>query len=569
MPNIDLETLLKHYTEGRISKKEFVYLHSLISQSKQILPKKPAPSRQLQNKQPQNKPPQYKQPQYNQPQVNAQAIAPNELDAPPGMWHFFKSRYKSVAAFMGSLWIFATLALNYFNGASLPFMADNRNHSQIVQQTPISTSSKPREIVKKDVKDMAESLTLEPIWEAHSVNEFTTQWITLSAHKKDIIRNTPWFEKFIDAFKKQVKFELARRIDGGSTTEIENRQRALTHLAVSLNLVRTSPTSLADLEKSLFPAEIQRPKTKADPPQAKKPVKTAVAQERTVKKSVVSTEPKTKAAPQAKRGAINGREIVEVIDQYIAAFEKGSSQQILTLFADDSVLQRPMTLKTVRTQYSDLFRHSTERWVEFRGLTWEQKGQESRGKGKLRTSLRVLPGGDYKTVTTDVMIAMRKIDNVTRITDFELGDSSIFALAIPLEQNNATKKLATKDRPKYPTQSELQDVVTQYVDSYQSGDIRRIMELYASSTWTADPSGLEELRNEYMDLFQSTTDRQVFISNMDWSFKGNKAMGTGDLVINLLSKQDHAITTKKGKVRLIVEKNLQKARISHLFQIIN
>jgi hypothetical protein len=46
-------------------------------------------------------------------------------------------------------------------------------------------------------------------------------------------------------------------------------------------------------------------------------------------------------------------------------------------------------------------------------------------------------------------------------------------------------------------------------------------------------------------------------------------MGTGDLVINLLSNEDHKITKKKGKVRLIVEKNLQKARISHLFQIVN
>ena len=95
------------------------------------------------------------------------------------------------------------------------------------------------------------------------------------------------------------------------------------------------------------------------------------------------------------------------------------------------------------------------------------------------------------------------------------------------------------------------------------------MDLFASSTWTTDPSGLEELRRDYADLFESTSDRQVFISNIDWSFKNNKAMGTGDLVINLLSKQDHKITKKKGKVRLIVEKNRRKARISHLFQIVN
>ena len=207
--------------------------------------------------------------------------------------------------------------------------------------------------------------------------------------------------------------------------------------------------------------------------------------------------------------------------------------------------------------------------MEFRGLRWENTAQELRGKGKLRTSLRLLPDGEYQTVTTDVMLAMSKIDNVARITDFRLSDESIFALAHSLEQNKAAKTLFAKDKPKHPTQSELQDIVTQYVDSYQAGDLSRMMELFSSSTWTADPAGLEELRRDYSDLFQSTSDRQVFISNVDWSYKDNKAMGTGDLVINLLSGQDHKITKKKGKLRLIVEKSEQKARISHLFQIVN
>jgi hypothetical protein len=216
-----------------------------------------------------------------------------------------------------------------------------------------------------------------------------------------------------------------------------------------------------------------------------------------------------------------------------------------------------------------LFKHTGERWVEFRGLTWDKGTRESRGEGQFRTSLRVLPDGDYKTVTTKVRIAMRKIDNVTRITDFEINDTGIFALSKSAKGNKSREDFVARGKPKYPTQGELQDVVTQYVDSYQSGDIAGLMELFASSTWTANPSGLEELRHDYLELFNTTTDRQVFISNIDWKFKGNKAMGTGDLVINLLSNEDHKITKKKGKVRLIVEKNLQKARISHLFQIVN
>ena len=106
------------------------------------------------------------------------------------------------------------------------------------------------------------------------------------------------------------------------------------------------------------------------------------------------------------------------------------------------------------------------------------------------------------------------------------------------------------------------------MQSYQQGDIDKIMKLFASSNWTTAPEGLIELRRDYNDLFQSTLDRQVTITNMDWSFKGNKAMGTGDLVINQQSRANHKITRKKGKVRMIVVKH-QKPLISAFFQIMN
>ncbi|MGD8595174.1 MAG: hypothetical protein PVF82_20270 [Gammaproteobacteria bacterium] len=498
------------------------------------------------------------------------------MPAHGGIVHFFKSRYRSVMAFTGSLWIFVTLAVNYFNGLALPFLGDaggrSGPQSEIVRQaTPSRMPSQPRPVVnkvaKKDVKILAETLMREPIWDTLAVNEFITQWIMLSAQQKDKVKNTSWFAQFIEVYQKQITFELARQTEGGGTVDIENRHRALMQLAISLNIVHKPPTNLADLDKRLS-SKVQRPKTKSKHSQQAK-TSTVSKQRRTKSKPDSASKTIAKATPAVSRGEISGRDIVEVIDQYIAAFEKGSSRQMLTLFAGDSMLKRPLTLKTVRAQYTDLFKHSEERWVEFRGLTWDKQGRETRGKGKLRTSLRVSPGGDYKTVTTDVLIAMRKVDNVMRITDFKLDDNSIFALAHSLAQNNAVKNLSAKDRPKYPTQGELQDIVTQYVDSYQTGDIGGIMDLFASSTWTTDPSGLEELRRDYADLFESTSDRQVFISNIDWSFKNNKAMGTGDLVINLLSKQDHKITKKKGKVRLIVEKNRRKARISHLFQIVN
>lgn len=540
-------------------------MHSLITQSRQAKRKQPSlrPQRGQRIQAPPLLQPQSQLQPQPQPQLRPQSPISNELAIPKaGMVHFFKSRYKSVMAFMGSLWIFATLAVNYFNGLSLPFLAQERNpNSNIIQEAPL-TKSQSRPLSKKDIKPLAESLTIKPIWEAHAINEITTQWIMLSAHQKDTLRNTQWFEQFVDAFKKQVKFELARQHDGDSSVEVENRHRALMQLAMSLGAVRQRPDTLASLDEMLSPGTPVRSGSKTSKPKNK-------ASRQPVPKKAKEPKVAKKAQTIARTEKISSRDIRDLIDQYVSAFEKGSSRQMVALFADDKHLQRPLTLKSLRTQYSNLFKHSDERWVEFRELNWDKRNRESRGKGKFRTSLRVLPDGDYKTVTTNVTIAMAKIDNVTRITDFKINDTSIFALSKSAGRNRPGEDFVAKGKPKYPTQGELQDVITQYVDSYQSGDIAGLMELFASSTWTANPSGLEELRNDYLELFDTTTDRQVFISNVDWKFKGNKAMGTGDLVINLLSNEDHKITKKKGKVRLIIEKNLQKARISHLFQIVN
>ena len=276
---------------------------------------------------------------------------------------------------------------------------------------------------------------------------------------------------------------------------------------------------------------------------------------------------------------IDSRDIDAIMDQYIVAYRKGDRQQMLSLFADDSKLQRPLTLKTIQAQYNDLFSRTDERGLEFSGLTWEQHESEARGEGQLRTSFRVLPGGEMKTVMTKVMLAMRKIDNVTRITDFQLNDNSMFALpprtsnhkAADLTGNNKSEQNlnpSSNSNLEYPTDAELHNLVSQYMESYQAGDIDRLMQLFASSNWTKAPEGLIELRQDYTELFHSTLKRQIAITNMDWSYKGNKALGTGDLAINLQSNGSQKITKNTGKVRLIVEKK-GTALFSHMFQIVN
>lgn len=567
---IDVETLLKHYTEGRISKQEFLRLHSLITQPQEDeeieLPHFPM------------------------------VLAPVEHNEEQhGVFQFVKTYLRSIVAFTGSLSILSTLAINYYHNFGT---APPRHEPEAVVKTLESRQTDlDRYSDKQDIKSLANALLNDPIWNARTVNQFTSHWIAMSDIQQELARSDRWYKQFVDALKRQVRFELARRNDADTSSEPENRHRALMHLAVTLKLIslQNPPNTLAELDAMLSS------ESPASAPAAHAEISAHVVANNDaadnhdmsrVELAAVSVADNdirrrvNEIIEKQDETVIGGPDIVKVMDQYVAAYHNGNPQQMVSLFADDTSLHQPLSLETVQTQYQGLFQNTDDREVKFSGLMWEQHDSEAKGKGQFHTTFRVKPDGEVKTLTTHVMLAMRKIDNVTRITDFELNDDSLFSVspaektpvdtgaenpaftpANPMDSEPEQTALLTP-QSRHPSSAELHDIITQYVDSYRRGSVDRIMSLFASSNWTTAPEGLIELRHDYRELFQSTAERQMFITNMDWSFKDNKAMGTGDLVISLVSKENHKVTSKKGKVRIVVEKN-QKPLISHLFQIVN
>ncbi|WP_455204026.1 hypothetical protein [Kaarinaea lacus] len=555
MQEINIHTLVKLYDDGRITKKQFDHLHAQISQQQQ----------QIQQQRRQQQRPQAKA-RYRTPPI----VAPASKEI--GTFAYMRSHLKSFVTLVGTISIFTTLAIDYYHDISSSRSAPQ---AALVKQEPLA--SNVATTADKEVNEIADILMRQSVWSSDSINDFTAQWIRLSVKEKATLKGSPWYQEFAIAVRKQVSFQQIRRKQYPDDVVIEYRLRALALLAETLNLEGQHITRVTSADSSINDDKASKKRTKAKKTASQKE-KSSVAKRATVTKkrspkSETKRTAKKKSSAKSKKSkgsSISGREMVAIVDQYVAAFEDGNTKQITALFADDAHLKKPLRLSDIRTQYKKLFRATDERWVDIRSLTWDTRSGESRGTGKLRTSLRLQGGGDYKTVATKVSITLRKIDNVTRIVDFDLQDTSVFALGDKVKAPSALAALRkSKPKPKYPTRGELQDIVTQYIDSYQSGDIRRMMELFSRGTWTTDLTGLKEMRNEYEALFQSTSDRQLFIDNMQWSFKNNKAMGTGDLVVTLISRQGTQITKQKGKVRMIVEKSKQKAQFSHLFHLVN
>jgi len=93
------------------------------------------------------------------------------------------------------------------------------------------------------------------------------------------------------------------------------------------------------------------------------------------------------------------------------------------------------------------------------------------------------------------------------------------------------------------------------------------MQLFANATWTKDRAGLVEMKQTYQNLFLSTSGREVFIKNIDWKYKDDKAMGTGELLVTLHNR-DNRVETKTGKIRIVAEKSRDSVRFTQMFHIV-
>lgn len=121
-----------------------------------------------------------------------------------------------------------------------------------------------------------------------------------------------------------------------------------------------------------------------------------------------------------------------------------------------------------------------------------------------------------------------------------------------------------KQAPSWPTLAQLQDVVTQFISAYENGSLAQFDSLFSVNAKSNDHKNLAGIKEEYRDLFTSTSDRQMFINDLSWSFVENQAKGVGKLHALIVSKEDE-VRVIKGKIQFVAEKAGNKVWITHLY----
>ena len=80
------------------------------------------------------------------------------------------------------------------------------------------------------------------------------------------------------------------------------------------------------------------------------------------------------------------------------------------------------------------------------------------------------------------------------------------------------------------------------------------MSLFSQEARTNDRSNINEIREDYAQLFQTTKSREIVLNDITWKFTANKAVASGLFAAKIQPKTDHQINIYRGKIRIAVTK---------------
>jgi hypothetical protein len=499
---------------------------------------------------------------------------------------YIRKHHKEVVALLGTAGIFISMFYNNFHSPSV----DSGNARVVVIQSQSGKTLSTQGLRTQDIKLIAELMMEDNSWNKELIDDFLAQWKHLSESEKQTVKQSDWFGKFSAILSQQIKIAQSKA-KTGDVSAIYNQQ-ALLQLADNLifgdnkeahdTLQKLAGSDIerrpSEPEKAAKKAPKQEPVSNtAKPAQTttSQPIQTAKITDKQQASQPKSVEKNTGDKSEASRHRISRQEIEDVINRFTVAFEAGHSQDLMALFPDDDYSSSYAALERVKKDYKEVFRTTRDRRLDLSSFFWEHDFDEARGTARYKADLRK-NNSTGETVTANLDITLRRLLGKVYITSFKLSDQEIIAHTVTTKPSIAKQQevrqpaitnVSVKERPKHPTPAELQDLVTQYITAYETGDVKELMHLFANATWTSGRSGLVEMKQNYQSLFATTSGREIFVKDIDWDFKDKKAMGTGELTL-IHHTKDKQVVSQKGKIRIVATRHGDQVRFTQMFHIV-
>ena len=276
------------------------------------------------------------------------------------------------------------------------------------------------------------------------------------------------------------------------------------------------------------------------------------------KKATKKTTTQTALFQQRERTVlhkISDDELNEIIHRYSKSFIFGDIGVISKLFLNSGSRQQQQSIAKLKQRYITLFENSSQRWIEFQDLTWVHANNSARGTGFIKSETS-LHDNRRSIVEANVVIELRRVNKQIKITSLHLSDKKTSITELRPGKFESTV---------LPTETDLQDMIAQFVTAYEHADIEVLNAMFSHDMKSNSRSSKEEIRQDYEDLFSSSSSREMYIQDLHWKFSKKHAKGVGDIKAVVISTNDVRVVT--GKIQFVVKKVANKVLITHLFHI--
>lgn len=441
---------------------------------------------------------------------------------------------------------------------SLFFLQDTQRAVRPEQPTPSATYNIDH---TQKIKQLSDLILQDNNWDDLRLNSILQHWNNLNAFEHKELKSLSWFQHF--------KYTLGQQVKQFSKTETSSRlspeNTNLHKLAVAIEAInqhgqQIEKTNGSDKYEALVDA-------------IKNEIAEAEVSSKQSKQSIESEEKLNSmlrqelATPheESNRITVTDAAINILLGKYQTAYENGNLSDILNLFGLDLSTDASNQLIA---NFENVFRNTSKRSINFYDYSWEPTANGAVITSQYNAMLEFANKRSTQHIVTSVKIIARQKGNLLQISSFELQNSKVSAIAPKLDLSEEIEPLKNSESiTEIPNAAQLQDLTTQLVSAYETGDIDRFTALFSADAKTNDRMNLAGVREDYNQLFQTSTDRQMFIQNLKWVDVANGAKGTGDLEVIVLSNNTNTVYNMKGKIQIVAQRMNGKTLITHLYHI--
>jgi len=243
----------------------------------------------------------------------------------------------------------------------------------------------------------------------------------------------------------------------------------------------------------------------------------------------------TSNASTVSSGSLTAKELNAHMANYEAAFAAGDMTKLPALFTATVRTNKNTDLTGLREEYRKLFDNTLSRNVHLKNINWSIDYNNARGSGDYEQVIATKNSATKTQTKGEVTLQVERKDGQIKIMRLYYGDP-VSSKQLPL------------DTTAHAPEIELNRVLANFTRAYEGGDIEHFMALFSANAKTNDRSSLEGIRQDYVDLFSTTSKRSMLLNNMKWSWIEGIASAEGTFEVKVQPKGQENTNTYRGKI---------------------